>query len=330
MNTIKTEQRDPRFKNLERKVGIFVLFALVMLSVIFFFMGKERGIFTTKYLLFLTVDSGSGFIEGIPVKLLGFKIGKVRSLALTQEAKVRVALEINKEYQRLIRKGSVARLLKEGFIGDTVIEVTVGPSSGKIIEDKGEIPFERMGGIEEFAKEIKPVLQEVKETISYINNPEGDIKKAITNIERLTEGLLATKDNLDELLKEAKGTIKEATPAITSMDNIGKKTLPVMDKTAVVMDKIFTITSDTEKVLKKLPEIMDKVDKVMNDIIKLSDTISNKSHGIKNMLEDTEDVLKDTKEILKGVKESWPINSMLPPKKELRLIPLDSSGREER
>lgn len=327
MNTIKTEQGDPRFKNLERKVGIFVFFALVMLLAIFFFMGKERGIFIKKYVLFLTVDSGSGFIEGIPVKLLGFKIGKVKALALTSEAKVRVTLEINKEYQKLIRKGSVARMLKEGFIGDTVIEVTAGPPSGKIIGDKGEIPFEKMGGIEELAKEIKPVLQEVKETISYVNNPEGDIKKAIANIERLTEGLLATKNNLDELLKEAKGTINEATPAVTNLDNIGKKALSAIDKTTLVMDKAIAITSDAEKASKKLPEIMDKVEKAMNDVNKLSDAISNKSHGIKNMLEDTEDILKDTKEILKGAKESWPINSMLPPKRELKLIPLDSSGK---
>lgn len=327
MNKIKTGQKDTRFKNLERNVGIFVFFALAMLLVIFFFMGKERGIFIKKYDLFLTVDSGSGFIEGIPVKLLGFKIGNVKTMALTSEAKVKVNLEINKEYQKWIRKGSVARMLKEGFIGDTVVEVTVGSSSGQIIEDKGEIPFEKTGGIEELAKEIKPVLQEVKETISYVNNPEGDIRRSIANIEKLTEGLLATKDDLEEVLKEAKGTLKAATPAMTTLDNVGKKALPVLDKTTLVMDKVITITSDAEKALKKLPEILDKVDKVMNDANKLSDVISNKRHGIENMLEDTEDALKDTKEILKGVKDSWPINSMLPPKKELKLIPLDSSGK---
>ncbi|MBI5745614.1 MAG: MCE family protein [Nitrospirae bacterium] len=327
MNMIKTGQKDPRFKNIERKVGIFVFFALAMLLALFFFMGKERGIFVKKYDLFLAADSGSGFIEGIPVKLLGFKIGKVKTMALTSEAKVRVALEIDRKYQKWIRKGSVAMMLKEGFIGDTVIEVTAGPSSGKVIEDKGELPFERTGGIEDFAREIKPVLQEIKGTISFVNNPEGDIRRSIANIEKLTEGLLATKDDLQEVLREAKGALKEATTVIAGLNNIGKKSMPVIDKTALVMDKTIAITSDAEKALKKLPEIIDKVDKVMNDVNRLSDAISNKSHGIKNMLEDTEDVLKDSKEILKGAKESWPIKSMLPPKKELKLIPLDSSGR---
>ena len=65
----KVEQKDPRFKNLEKKVGVFVFIVIVMLTAIFFFMGKERGIFTKKYAIFFNVDSGSGFMEGMPVKL---------------------------------------------------------------------------------------------------------------------------------------------------------------------------------------------------------------------------------------------------------------------
>lgn len=323
MEITAVEQKDPRFKNLEKKIGIFVCLVLVMLLAIFFFMGRERGIFTKKYTLFLTVDSGSGFIEGLPVKLLGFRIGRVKALSLTSDAKVRVALEINKEYQRWIRKGSVAKMLKEGFIGDTVVEVSVGPPSDQILEDGGELAFEKVGGVEDLAKEIKPILQEIKEITSYINNPEGDIKKTVANIGMLSEGLLVTKDTLDETVKGIKDTAEIATSAFTKINDISRKTSPVVDKA-------MTITSDTEKALKKLPEILDKTNRVIDDIKKLSDILSKKSHDIEDILEDTEDVLNDTKEIVKGAKDSWPISSMLPAKKELKLIPLDSSARQER
>jgi len=183
------EQKDPRFKNLEKKVGIFVFTAFVILAGILFFMGRERGLFIKKYAIFFTVDSGTGFIEGIPVKLLGFKVGKVKSLELTEDAKVKVTLEINKKYQKRIRQGSVARLLKEGFIGDSVVEVSVGPTSGMGIEEEGELPFEKVGGIEELAKEAKPVLKQVRDTISYINDPEGDVRKTLSNIRKLSAGL---------------------------------------------------------------------------------------------------------------------------------------------
>lgn len=322
MTIEKAEQKDPRFKNLEKKVGVFIFIVIVMLTAIFFFMGKERGIFIKKYAIFFNVDSGSGFMEGMPVKLSGFKIGKIRSLSLTDEARVKINLEINKEYQKWIRKGSVARMLKEGVIGDTVIEITVGPSSGKVIAEGGELPFEKVGGIEELAKEIKPVLQEVKETISYINNPDGDIKKSIANIKKLTEGLLQTKRNLDEVLKEAKNTVQEATSAFGKLGAVGDKAMPVIDK-------LNTVTEDAQKASRKLPGVLDKVDKVMDDVKQFSDVLSKKSGNIKDMLENAEGTLNDTREIIKGAKDTWPINNMVPPKEELKLVPLEGSGKRE-
>ncbi|MBI5874598.1 MAG: MCE family protein [Deltaproteobacteria bacterium] len=320
----KIEQKDPRFKNLEKKVGIFVSLVVIVILALFFFMAKERGIFTKKYSLFFIVDSGSGFIEGMPVKLSGFKIGKLKSMSLTSEARVKVVLEINKEYQKWIRQGSVARMMKEGVIGEAVVDVSVGPSSGQMIEDGKELPNEKVMGIEEMlVKEVKPVLQEIKETISYINNPEGDIKRSLANIKKLSEGLLNTKNNLDEVLKEAKVTVKEATSAFSKLDNIGEKAMPVIDKLNVV-------AGDAEKASKKIPEVVDKVDKVMDDVKEFSNVLSKKSHGVKNMLEDTEDMLNDTKDIIKGAKDTWPISSMVsPPKEEFKLIPLDGSGKGE-
>jgi phospholipid/cholesterol/gamma-HCH transport system substrate-binding protein len=318
MAATMAEQKDPRFKNLEKKVGIFVAIVFVMLLAIFFLMGKERGIFTQKYTLFFTVDSGSGFIEGMPVKLSGFKIGKVKNMSLISDARVKVVLEINREYQKWIRQGSVAKMLKEGVIGETIIDVTVGPASSLLIEDKGELPYEKVMGIEELiAKEVKPVLQAVKETISYINNPDSDIKKAIANVKKLSEGLLKTKDRLDEVLKDAKGTVKEA---ISLFSNLGEKALPVVDK-------FNDVAEDAEKASKKIPEIMDKVDKAMDDVKQFSDVLSKKSGDIKGMLENAEGTLNDTKEIIKGAKDTWPINTMVPPKEEMKLIPLDTSGK---
>ncbi|MBI3753620.1 MAG: MCE family protein [Deltaproteobacteria bacterium] len=319
----KIEQKDPRFKNLEQKVGIFVSLVMVMLAAIFFFMGKERGIFTKKYHLYFVVDSGSGFMEGMPVKLSGFTIGKVKAMSLTSEARVKVTLEINKEYQKWIRKGSVARMLKEGVIGEAVVDVSVGPPSGIVIEDGGELPYEKVMGIEELvAKEVKPILEQIKETISYINNPEGDIKKAINNTRKLSEGLLKTKADMDSVLKGAKGAVKEAASAVGKLGSVG-------DKASPVLERLNRVAEDAEKASKKIPEVMDKANRIMDDVKEFSGVLSKKSQGVKTMLEDTEEALGDTKEIIKGAKDTWPINTMLPPKEEMKLVPLDGSEKGE-
>lgn len=320
----KTAQKDPRFKNLEKKVGVFISIVIVMLVSIFFFMGKERGMFIKKYHLFFIVDSGTGFIEGMPVKLSGFKIGKVKSMSLTSEARVKVALEINKEYQKWIRQGSIARMKKEGVIGEAVIDVTVAPASARTIGAGKEIPYEKVLGIDELLiKEVTPVLKEIKETIGYINNPDGDIKKAIANITKLSEDLLDTKANLDGVLKNANKTVREATSAFKQANSAFGKIGNIGDKASPVIDKLNAVTEDAQKASKKIPEVMDKAIKIMDDVKGFSDVLSKKSHGVKNMLEDTEEMLGNTKEIIKGAKDTWPINIMLLPRDEFKLVPLD-------
>src|SRR3990167_5385636 len=104
----ENEDKDPRFKGLELKVGIMALAAIVGIAVVIAFMGVKRDLFTKKYTLGLRVETGSGFVEGMPVKLSGFKIGRVKKLELTETANVTVTLEINKKYQRWLREGTKA------------------------------------------------------------------------------------------------------------------------------------------------------------------------------------------------------------------------------
>lgn len=118
--------KDKRFKNLEIKLGVMVLVAIIGIAVVFVLLGLERDIFTPKYRLRFVTESGSGFVEGMPVKLSGFKIGRVRSTELTEGANVLVTIEINKRYQKWIRADSKVHLAKEGYIGESYIEVTTG------------------------------------------------------------------------------------------------------------------------------------------------------------------------------------------------------------
>ena len=84
------EEKDPRFKSLERKVGMFVILAFVFIIVAFVFIALERELFTSKSILYLIADSGTNIIEGQPVKFKGFKIGKVAKVSLNDLGKVEV------------------------------------------------------------------------------------------------------------------------------------------------------------------------------------------------------------------------------------------------
>lgn len=334
----KLFEKDARFKNLEKKVGIFIILAFIGLLSTILFIGLQKDLFSQKYILFFRVDSGSGFIEGMPVKLSGFKIGRVRRLSLDEKAQVRVAIEINRKYQKWIREGSVARLAREGMIGESVIDISVGPQEKPALKEKADIPFQKDGGMEELVKEVKPVLEEITEILSYINNPEGDIKRSLRNISDLTSETRETRMQVDKTIVELRGLITDARGTVSVVKTAGEKAIPIVDnasrmvsdiekKTSPIIDKMDATVSNLEKTSGKLPEITGKVEGILDDTKKITGTVSAQGPKIKEMIVNAEDLMRDTKETVEGVKESWPVNRMVPTREEFRLLPLSGAGK---
>ena len=285
------KETDPRFVRLTGKVGLFFIVAVIGIIATVVFIGIERGLFTAKYKIYFTVDKGTGFFEGMPVKLSGFKIGKIDSMSLDENAKVKVTLLISKKYSKWIRQDSKAILTKEGFIGEGVIDISVGSANKPVIGDGGVIQNEKARGLEDIAEEVKPVLNEIRDIISYVNDPKGDIKQALANLKTLSSGLNATKENADKLLKNADSNI-------SSVSSDASKALKNIDKTVSSMnDKI-------NPVIDKLNRTMDNAEKTTAN---LKDAVEKAAPKVPPLLNKGEDALSDTSEVVKSLKQIWPI-----------------------
>ncbi|MBV5349751.1 MCE family protein, partial [bacterium] len=178
-----TIEQDPRFKHLERKIGLFSLLALAGVALVVLLVGAQKDLFTPKYLLHMTVDRGTGFNKGMPVKLSGFRIGRITDMALNEQAMVEITIEIAKKYSKWIRNDSTVKLVKEGLVGDSIVEISVGSLDKPELKAGDAITYLKTKGLDELADEIgekiKPVLIEIRDIIGYINDPKGDLKKAI-------------------------------------------------------------------------------------------------------------------------------------------------------
>ena len=227
----------------------------------------------------------------MPVKLSGFKIGKIDSMSLDENAKVKVTLLISKKYSKWIRQDSKAILTKEGFIGEGVIDISVGSANKPVIGDGGVIQNEKARGLDEIAEEMRPVIGEIKDIITYINDPKGDIKQTIANLKTLSSGLNATKENADKLLKNADTNI-------SGVSSDASKALKNIDKTVSSMnDKI-------NPVIDKLNRTMDNAEKTTAN---LKDTVEKAAPKVPPLLNKGEDALSDTNEVVKSLKQIWPI-----------------------
>ena len=309
---------DPRFRHLKRKVAFFAVAALAVVFAVILLIGKENDLFTKKYELDFTVEKGTGFTRGMPVKLSGFRIGRVKSISLNEEARVDIVLLIDQKYQKWIRRDSTVKLVKEGLVGDAIIEVSVGRSP-EALKDKERIAFVKTKALDELADElaerVKPVLGDVEEIISYLNDPEGDIKQSMKNFNQLARNLEQTRNRADSLLVHADREVGAVSGKLaTVLDGAADSVQRANSSFSTIEQKLPGLLVSAEHALKNL-------EKVSGDLKQAEETLLPK---VSPLLQKSDRVLSDTGTVLRAVQGVWPISSHIQAPQERQFVPGDS------
>lgn len=319
-------EEDRRFKHLEKKIGVFALIAIIGFVAVVFFIGADKDMFTKKYRLKFTVEKGTAFSRGMPVKLSGFRIGRIDTVSLNEMAKVDIEILIGSEYQKWIKKDSVARLVKEGLVGDSIVEVSVGSQSSDALLDGAVITFEKTKGLEEVANDLadqmKPVLIEVKDIISYINDPNGDIKQSMKNIRELTAGLRSTRENVDALLVESKLNVAHLSVDAEELLKASRVKVDAIGPALERADRsLAMVEQKLPQILEKTVTTIDHLDKASRNLEKISDKVQPR---IPVLLNSAEDTLQGAGAVVDAVKDIWPLKNHVPVSTVREFVPGDS------
>ena len=232
---------DARFKGLEKKIGFFVIIALLGIVLTVIAVGIQQDVFSPKTRLFIVTDSGQDISEGMAVKLRGFNIGKVEKLELTDDARVKVTLSILRSHMKWVKSDSKARLLKEGVIGANIIEITLGSEKEKPLEHNALIAFERERGlgqvVDQLYAEVIPLIE--------------DLKRVARRADTLLAGLPATQQKLDTALTSATKNFENLEkvtasdlPAITKR---GRETIEGAKKVVDSVSRTWPISSNIKE-----------------------------------------------------------------------------------
>jgi phospholipid/cholesterol/gamma-HCH transport system substrate-binding protein len=321
-----SDKEDPRFRHLTKKIGGFAILALLLIAGVVLLIGREKDLFTQKYELRFTTQKGTGFTRGMPVKLSGFRIGKVKSIALNEAATVDVVVQIDRKYQKWIRKDSEARLVKEGLVGDQIVEISVGSPAAPELKAGDTLACVKTKGLDELADEIaeriKPVLTEVKDIIGYVNDPKGDIKQSLRNISLLTKNLETTRQHTDALLvKAGEGVGGVSGKAGAVLDKSGE----VIDKTGEVVKKLDVSLA---RVNEKLPRLLENVDKTLVHVEKITRDVKGTGEKVfprvPTLVKGSEEALEESNSVIRAVKDVWPLRSHVTAPPEKQFVPGDS------
>jgi phospholipid/cholesterol/gamma-HCH transport system substrate-binding protein len=319
-------ETDSRFRHLETKIGVFVALALLGCLAVVIFIGAESDLFKAKYHLRFTVDKGTGFAKGMPIKLSGFRIGRINAISLNRDARVDIFITIDREYETWIRRDSVARLVKEGLVGDAVIEISAGSAAQPQLQDGDTVNFEKSQSIDEqideISEKVKPVLLEIRDIISYVNNPDGDIKRSLANIQSLTGDLQGTRKRADRLLDHS-------TADIDALARQGGEALAHVDRSLSSLDtSLAHLDSVLGQVERDVPQLLQRIDATMKNLEKTSAQLRSAAEQagpqIPPLLERADDVVRDTGTLVGSVQDMWIFRSNGNDKNALQVVPGDS------
>jgi len=321
-------EEDPRFRNLERKIGIFMATALAGIVIAAVLFGLQKDFFTKKYTLRFTAERGTGFTKGMPVKLSGFRIGRVTAISLNKQALVDIFIEIDADYGTWIRSDSTAKLVKEGLVGDSIIDVSVGSPAKPQLKDKGTIAYVKTKSLDEMADEIaekvKPVLIEISDIISYVNDPEGDLKKTIRNAEQLTRKLEGTRQNADRLLVSAADNVGSVTTRTNVMIDSARNKIDSID----LNPTLNRVNSALDQVNNRLPLLLEKADTSLENVSRISletRLLSEKAFPrIPGVISQAEDVMLSTDRLINSLQNTWLLRDSTTPDTRQDLIRGDS------
>jgi phospholipid/cholesterol/gamma-HCH transport system substrate-binding protein len=301
-------ERDDRFKSLFGKAAIFVLLAVLGIGATLLWTGIKKGAFTTKSPIYFVADSGEGLSAGMPVKYSGFKIGKLYTLTLDEQGRVQVEVSIESKYLKLMREDAVIRLVKEGVIGDGVLELSRGTEAKAILAVGAVVRFERANGLEQAVIEVKnrilPILDDLHQTL---HDPQSDVRQTLKNLREFTAELQGTRKLMDKVLGSADANLNnEVEPLLRSLRLSASKAETISAK----------LDSDLPSLLKKADDGLENLrattSSVKDAVQKSAPQLPGMVNESRETLGKTSELVDDTKEVIDSLSTHWPLKNVVP------------------
>lgn len=296
--------RDERFKGLFTKVSIFVLIAVVGVTLNLLISGIKKGFFTPKSAVFFVAASGQDIKVGMPVKLSGFKIGAVSNLELDAKAQAWVEMMIEDRYLSMLKEDAEVSLKKEGVIGDSILEASRGSESRANLKAGAEIKFERGGGLEQIAADLRarlyPALDEINQLLKDVNDPKGDVRQTLANVRQFTAELHGTRTRIDQLL----GQINESVASD-------------------IKPTLHTLRLSAEQLPAMVKKVDDSLENLRQTTATIKSTVDNSAPQISGFLGETRGLVSDTRNMMDAASNSWPLKTIIQPA-EQGLVRMDS------
>jgi len=140
---------------------VFVVLALLFLSIGIFLIGDKDFLFSPTYRLKADFQNVGGLNNGADVRVGGIHQGTVKEIDLPSQpdGKVTVVMNLRSPTRNIIKKDSRASIKTEGLLGDKYVEISFGSSKAEAVGSNDTIASETPKDMSEQARALTDEAQ---------------------------------------------------------------------------------------------------------------------------------------------------------------------------
>jgi phospholipid/cholesterol/gamma-HCH transport system substrate-binding protein len=198
----------------EKRVGIFVVAGLLVLSVAVFLIGENRKFWQRKVTYTAVYSNVAGLRAGSPVAMGGVDVGTVAKVKYSdnpQDPHIYVTVEVvrsqaerirahvyDETHTRVIRKGTVAAVVNKGLLGDKMVDLSLAQPGTPLLEEGGTIASEEpldistyVAKVDDIMVKANAVLANLQEATGAFSDPQftQDLKGTVGSMHDLLDGV---------------------------------------------------------------------------------------------------------------------------------------------
>ena len=313
-------------RDLGFKVGMLLAFTIAVAVVFVAYVLYARGLFEATQRLTLIAENAEGVSVGMDLSFSGFAIGTVRRIALADDGKARIEIEVPKADAKWLRASSIFTL-ERGLVGGARIRAHSGNLQDPPLEDAAVRQVLRGDASEEIPRMVA-TLKTILENIEQLTSPGGGVQANLANLRLLTErmagkhgvlgGILGSEDNVKKVI----ASIDRANALLASLGGVSARLDAVVAKTdqrvfgqGGVMDETQRAAAQANTILGDVRESLKKVDAILADAQAASGSVRSASTDLVSLRAEVEASLRKVSGLIDEINRKWPFER----KTEIRL-----------
>jgi len=315
------------FRHADKFVGLFILIAVIFLGSSLVVTSINSRWFARDYEYFSRFFSASGLSVGMPLKLRGFEIGKIKKITLNDQNKVDVTLVIYDTYINKVTENSVIELTSNPLGLGGGLNFYPGISSDSLLEEFSYIPSNQSkegkdlllsdkvdapGGedaINALMENINPILLGIDNMVVSMTgimnqvetaldgNQSGPLGGMLANLETTTSEINTVLPAVNGILIEVQKMTESLTVLMSQLED-PKGLIPKLLDPSGSLD---TILNDNNALYNHIDGILSEIFTNLDNLSSMTNDLKGITPELNSVLDETTGAIREGKKVLEGL-----------------------------